>query len=429
MPCPNPTVQWKTYTNYKQTIKQKTNKTKTKTKNEKTKTLTQTKAKSWDSFDRYVVDTANRSIWYYVHKSLSLIPHDQYNDLVIYGSEYFSWVHNLHAIYVNSFPCGNVCKTTKWIASSALFPFDTKHHMKSWIYFFLICLWLHVGFINRHNIITTASLGLTVFYAYGNHSHIHDFKNCDLLIQEDRTWMNMDGTPLSFGLWNRGVLRYVSVWKPMKNSKMEFTPGSRLEPGWDGPCIAIMYMTSYSPTWKTLPCDKPVAMHWVCKKYQRIKQNKQILRNDILICCYRCLAISGFCFTYGFTMTARHNTDFEMNVLNYIARLLNIWSYHESHRNFIHHETDPNFNNTMHQSVHIPATFKYEFMVENANNLNTTEYNIQVYFLKEIQHTPTQICGVYMQKCDDGTCRIQSHICVLDFECSSIVCSCELQGR
>ena len=36
---------------------------KNKTKNEKTKTLTQTKAKSWDSFDRYVVDTANRSIW------------------------------------------------------------------------------------------------------------------------------------------------------------------------------------------------------------------------------------------------------------------------------------------------------------------------------------------------------------------------------
>ena len=235
--------------------------------------------------------------------------------------------------------------------------------------------------------------------------------------------MNTGGNPLSFGQWNKGVLHYVSIWKPLRNSKNGFTPVSRLEPGRDGMCIAIMYLKSYSPTWKSLPCDKPLVRHWICKTDKR---PRRILSNQFLLCCYRCLAISSFCFTYDFTLPSRHTIDFKPNALSYIERLFHILSYHDNQRNFNHRATNAYFNNSLNWSGYVPRYVKYNFIVENSTAFNDAEQNVQVYLTKETQHKPT--CGMNMQTCDDGTCVIQSYICVLDFECSPMSCSCKLRG-
>ena len=222
--------------------------------------------------------------------------------------------------------------------------------------------------------------------------------------------------------WNRGLHVYSAgfrtdsehVWKDGR--KHIFS--SVLEPGRDGNCLAIIYLRDQQPSWNMFPCNKEVSAFWICKSQPRTHSVLQWPDYPSRTCNVRSLEIKDTCYEYQSVPNLKNGSMICEIVKNYLSYLIQIFSNHRINVTFIRccAVTKMSTKGTQGEFVFANGDRKFEMRSE------------RVYQLKETVNI-ISACGPTMQQCHDGSCRAQSIICQLDFECAPRLCACMIGGH
>ena len=238
-------------------------------------------------------------------------------------------------------------------------------------------------------------------------------------------WSTSDKTQFVSGGWNTGLPKYVysmsfvskyaSHLKHLEDSFREgtFAFRSPLEPGKFEKCTVNLYIREHQPSWKTFPCDVPFSRYWICKNYAIAKNTRQQSDLPSLLCRGRSLLIDNTCFEYRLAKSLGNDSvvcGFDNAYLAYVNQNL---AHHGVSILFILRCTDLKIH---YKNVQGILPFHDE-------GYNFTLSYVKIFQLK-ISNTDLSLCGHTMQQCDDGSCRIQSILCMLDFECAPNVCKC-----
>ena len=210
-------------------------------------------------------------------------------------------------------------------------------------------------------------------------------------------------------------LVHIKIWTKIEawwTSRETFAFSSALDPGKDGSCTVILYIREHQPSWKTFPCNVPFSRYWICKHY--IAENTTRQRDlPSLSCRGRSLLIDNTCFDYKLAPRVENASivcGFDNAYLLYVNQNL---AHHGISIIFILRCTDLKIHYKNVQGILPFRNEGYKF---------TPSY-VKTFQLKT-SDTNLSICGPTMQRCDDGSCRLQSIICMLDVECAPNLCAC-----
>ena len=187
---------------------------------------------------------------------------------------------------------------------------------------------------------------------------------------------------------------------------------SVIDPGTDGSCVVIVYIREYRPLWKMFPCDKSISFYWLCKSSIKTHNAIQKMVYPSLWCGNRYLLINNTCYQYIFLpSTNNHSINCRVAKLDvlYLNRIL---ANHGVEVNFM---GSGDVNMTSKQSLQCGLAFPY-------TNVSVRSTGVKKFELQKVD-TYSLICGPTMQQCDDGSCRIQSTICMSDFKCAPRLCA------
>ena len=237
-------------------------------------------------------------------------------------------------------------------------------------------------------------------------------------------WSTSDNSPIILVGWNTGLPTYVYLTQITtgydRNSTKTFESSSALEPGKDGKCVVILYIREQKPSWKMFSCDVPISRYLICK-HNTVAQNQNTIHQQglpSLLCQERCLLVDNVCYEYR--LVPRLGNDavicaFDNAYLSYVNKNL---AHYDTSIIFILRCTDLKIYA---KNVHAMLPFYNE-----VNNFAQT--NLKIFRLKK-SGTKFSVCGPTTQRCDDGSCRIQSIICMLDFECAPQLCACMIGNQ
>ena len=242
-------------------------------------------------------------------------------------------------------------------------------------------------------------------------------------LQTNDQWSTSDKTQIILVQWNTGLPQYVyttHVTRRYATGAITQTFSAALEPGKDERCVVILYIREHQPSWKILSCDVPVSRYWICKHSGMAHNNNSIrqLGHPSLLCRGRCLLIDNTCYEYRLISRFGNDNDvcvFDAAYLSYVNQNL---ARHDINILFILSCTDLKLYSKDVQGI---LPFRYE-------GYNFTLTNVKVFKLKKTD-TKLSACGPTTQRCDDGSCRIQTIICILDYECAPNLCRCMIGNR
>ena len=224
----------------------------------------------------------------------------------------------------------------------------------------------------------------------------------------------MDSKPFITAEWNDGLTQYINrVYVSSKGKPFTtYNLTSPLEPGTDGRCVAILYIREQKPSWKMFPCRLPISPFWICKKH--VKTHNAIPKKDYPShrCVRRCLLINNTCYHYKFVPTLKNNTmTFDTDKFNLLYLTQNL-ANHGVHVKLM--------------GGHIVRKIAAESVKSTIQDNRTTASRLsdRKVLLLEKSDISVRMCGPTMQHCDDGSCKVQSNICILDFICAPRLCAC-----
>ena len=215
--------------------------------------------------------------------------------------------------------------------------------------------------------------------------------------------------------WNRGLTRF--LWKIYF-----FKSRSKLYPGEDGECVAIIYIRRHAPSWVTIPCDEPFTHRWICES--KLMSTYPVIANKYTtaVCCEQCIIISNSCYSLRTEHHACHlltiSTKFVIE--NYMSLLIDALSMHNVRRRYLYHGKNSN-------SL-AKTDINHVFLNTQRNQDNIERRVDDVELVLTARTTYTTICGPNMIKCHDGTCVSLSTICVSDSACYLDLCLCRMNG-
>ena len=193
---------------------------------------------------------------------------------------------------------------------------------------------------------------------------------------------------------------------------------SDFQPGTDGNCIAIVYTRETNPQWVMVTCYRRVAFHWICKNQLRAHNLLQPPVYPSLRCRKGFLLIHDICYEHKQVPSLSNDSVACVGDKPYLSYL---------NQNFA--ERGINMIST------IGCTVKKEYgtrvqgrMALQHRNVNHVSTNVKVLQLHKT-YTNLPICGPTTQKCEDGSCRAQSIVCILDFDCAPNVCACMVNNQ
>ena len=225
----------------------------------------------------------------------------------------------------------------------------------------------------------------------------------------DHTWSSTDDKPPISADWNNGLAAY--IYRVFFDNVLDYhyyVFSSVLDPGTDGNCVVILYIRENKPSWKMFPCKQPISIYWLCKNHIQTHNTIQKMGYPPLRCVNRRLLINNTCHQYIFMRsTNNHGIDFGFAKLDilYLNRIL------AKHGVIINAMGGGTVKMIPKESVQGGLTFQY------------TNASFKIFRLQKMD-TYSLICGPTMQRCDDGSCRIQSTICMTDFICAPRLCIC-----
>ena len=243
-------------------------------------------------------------------------------------------------------------------------------------------------------------------------------------------WYTSDKTQFISAGWNTGLPKNVYHMNFMSDYSSNlggtdgirdgsyFTFSSALEPGNDGNCTIMLHIRENQPSWKTFPCEKVFCPYWICKHYPAAHNNIRQLNLPTLLCRGRSLLVGNICYEYRLAANLAHDS-FVCSFRNaYLARVSQSLAHHGISIVFIIRCSDLYIHNKNVQDI---PPFQN-------GGCNVTLGDVKMYQLKTLD-TDLSICGPAMQRCYDGSCRIQSIICMLDFDCAPHLCACMIGNQ
>ena len=242
-------------------------------------------------------------------------------------------------------------------------------------------------------------------------------------LQMNGLWLASDNTLFNSAGWNTGLPKYVYQTQFVMRygsdillEKFEFS--SVLEPGKVGKCVIILYIREHHPSWKMFPCDAPISRYWICKHYTKPHNDISQLGHLSVLCRDRSLLIDNTCYEYILVPSLVNDSSvcgFDNGYLSYLNQNL---ARHGINVIFIMRCPVPKINGRTFQGILPCHNEGYTF----------TPINVKIFQLKP-SDSDTSVCGPATQRCDDGSCRIQSIICMLDFECAPHLCECMIGNQ
>ena len=233
-------------------------------------------------------------------------------------------------------------------------------------------------------------------------------------IQTNYVWSSADNKPFISADWNNGL--YMNTRRVFFRSDLasrDYYFSSVIDPGTYGSCVVIVYIREYKPLWKMFPCDKSMSIYWLCKSPIKTHNAIQKMVYPSLWCANQYLLIKNTCNQYIFLpSTNNHSINFgvaELDVL-YLNRIL------ANHGVEVYFLSSSAVNMTYKQNVQGGLAFPY-------TNVSFRSTGVKKFQLQKVD-TYSLICGPTMQRCDDGSCRIQTTICMSDFKCAPRLCAC-----
>ena len=252
--------------------------------------------------------------------------------------------------------------------------------------------------------------GKIINHVYANIWLLSNFVQL-FLLQIDSLWLTSDYEPFVAAEWNNGILMYASdvmFWR-MTADRIS----SPLQPGIDGNCAVILYIREHKPSWVMLPCGKLKSRYWICKNRPRVENVIKKLGYPSLWCRGRCLLIRKTCYQYKL-LHIYSNSSIDCSVDDPYLMHLN--------SSFANHVINVKFSVDCTDVELCKKVQRRELVHQASKNKNQLTHERKLQFRKTT--TTFSICGPAMQKCDDGSCRAQSIICTLDFQCSWNLCAC-----
>ena len=225
----------------------------------------------------------------------------------------------------------------------------------------------------------------------------------------DHTWSSTDDKPPISADWNNGLAAYIYrvLFDGVRDYKNYYF-SSVLDPGADGNCVVTVYIREHKPSWKMFPCEQSISIYWLCKNHIKTQNAMHKMGYPSLRCVNRRLLINNTCYQYIFMRsTNNHGIDFGFakHDILYLNRIL------AKHGVNINAMGGGTVKMIPKESVQGGLTFQY------------TNASFKIFQLEKVD-TYSLICGPTMQRCDDGSCRIQSTICMSDFKCAPTLCAC-----
>ena len=188
---------------------------------------------------------------------------------------------------------------------------------------------------------------------------------------------------------------------------------SVLDPGTDGNCVVVLYIRENKPSWKMFPCKQSISIYWLCKNHIQTHNAIHKMGYRSLRCVNRRLLINNTCYQYIFMRsTNTHGIDFGFAKLD-ILYLNRILAEHGVNINAMGGGTVK-----MIPKESVPGGLAFQY-----TNASFRSTGVMIFRLQRID-TYSLICGPTMQRCGDGSCRIQSTICMTDFICAPRLCIC-----
>ena len=237
-----------------------------------------------------------------------------------------------------------------------------------------------------------------------------------LFIQMNHVWSAQDDKPFILADWNKDLPMYIDgamFHDKTAHSKTHGFSSSGLEPGTNGNCVVILYIRGHRPSLKMLPCGKPMSSYWLCKN--PIKRRDAIRKIDFpsLRCDSGCLLIDNTCYEYTL-WSYLYNDDMHFDVANFDVFFLN--RYLANHGVKVAFMGGSTVTKISRERVQDGLGFNHK-------NFSFVLTGAKIFRLQKAA-TYSPICGTTMQKCDDGSCRVQSTICISDFKCAPWLCAC-----
>ena len=237
----------------------------------------------------------------------------------------------------------------------------------------------------------------------------------NVLLQTNPSWLTSDSKLFITAEWNNGMLKHASDFGAgwLDDEDHEFI--SALEPGSDGDCVVILYIREYQPSWKMLPCAKHLSRYWICKIGTRVHNVIRHMDYPSLWCRGRCLVVDYTCFKYIRVIRFSNNSIGCLIDHPYLSYLNN---------NFANRSINIIFTVFCSDMVVDMKRRQIELASGNETSINRSDA-VKIYRLRKTD-TDVSMCGPTMHQCDDGSCRTQSIICMLDFQCARNLCACML---
>ena len=166
-----------------------------------------------------------------------------------------------------------------------------------------------------------------------------------------------------------------------------------------------------------VPRDKRIAADWICKNQPRV-ENLQRPVYPPLGCQTGCLHIGDSCYEYKLSNSWLNDSLDCAGNKPYLSYF---------NENFANHGIELIF------SVGCDVKKEYERngqvrMVSQNERVHYLSTNVKVFQLHK-SDTIVSSCGPTTQLCDDRSCRAQSIICMLDFDCAPNVCACTVDNQ
>ena len=234
-------------------------------------------------------------------------------------------------------------------------------------------------------------------------------------------WSTSDKSQFISAGWNTGLLKYVYrtwFWWSYENLVVNIEFPSALEPGKDEICVVILYIREHKPSWKMFPCNAKISRYWICKHYATARDSIHHQEYPSLSCRDRSLMIDNMCYEYRLVPRLDNdmlNCGFDNAYLSYVNQNL---ARHGISIMFIQNCTDLNIYGNKLQGI----------MSFHNHGYHRTPTKVKIFQLKT-SGTNFSVCGPQTQRCDDGSCRVQSIICMFDFECAPHLCACMIGNQ
>ena len=259
-------------------------------------------------------------------------------------------------------------------------------------------------------------MNIVLFHFQGGWSCLYVIRS---LLQTNHLWSSLDSKPFIAAEWNNGLPKYINFASVTSNEQpfAMHNVSSSLEPGTDGRCVVILYIREHKSSWMMFPCTLRISPYWICKKH--VKTHNAIPKRDYpsLRCGRRCLLINKTCYHYKFVPTLKNYTvTFDIDNFNLLYLTQNL-ANHGVHIKFMGGHI---IRKIAEESV--KSTFR------DNRTITSRQSDIKILLLQK-SDISVRMCGPTMQHCDDGSCRVQSNICILDYKCAPRLCACMVDNQ